>query len=112
MISGNIWKAKTSEARFAILLNKLRTFKNRHLRNPLCSVSFEVNYIHSKMAKYWPQRSSPKGFSIESLARSYREKISSLSGLGTPNIRVNSLIPYSSESDNIHWANRSFNEYE
>tara|TARA_Y100001968_G_scaffold188057_1_gene172391 strand:- start:554 stop:817 length:264 start_codon:yes stop_codon:yes gene_type:complete len=72
---------------------------------------------------FWPHRPDSKGFSIESLARKYRQKISSSS----PNKSSNQLfddrnlkpnkgsithIAFSHESiKKGHWANRDFSEY-
>ena len=75
------------------------------------------------MKKFWPNRSIAKGFSIERLARKYREKISKVSSDENVNeslydININSIKEDSSiiVSSNIklikgHWANRDFSEY-
>ena len=66
------------------------------------------------MSKYWPDRSHPEGFSIEKLAKSYREKITHSHSKAKfkdtlEPIQTDSHI----ESDHFsHWANRSFEEYE
>ena len=75
------------------------------------------------MKNFWPRRSVAKGFSIESLARKYREKISSRSSDGDFNKIESdkSLTSIRKEEKNIlnshhllrkgHWANRDFSEY-
>ena len=75
------------------------------------------------MKIFWPHRSDAKGFSIENLARKYREKISRVStdeisnqilvdrdfkSTQEDNIRIS--LPYRS-SKRGHWANRDFSEY-
>tara|TARA_B100001250_G_scaffold113248_1_gene95731 strand:+ start:363 stop:605 length:243 start_codon:yes stop_codon:yes gene_type:complete len=72
---------------------------------------------------FWPHRSKAKGFSIEKLARKYREKISIVSSNESSNqFLVNrNLRPineYSNQMDRSdkskrrgHWANRDFSEY-
>ncbi len=76
------------------------------------------------MKNFWPQRSNPKGFSIESLARKYRQKIVSVSSeIGSKefvnNKKVNldcknnreDLLLSQIRSKKDHWANRDFSEY-
>ncbi len=68
------------------------------------------------MNKFWPSRPSPEGFSIEKLARSYREKIA---GGGASEISETSIkkdielskIERKVNLNNSHWANRSYDEY-
>ena len=71
------------------------------------------------MVNYWPRRSSPEGFSIEKLAKNYRDKISKLSFESMKSTykerksfqtteKINCFIRI---SDNRHWANREFYEY-
>ena len=72
---------------------------------------------------FWPHRSIAKGFSIENLARKYREKMSGASSdkvsnqsldetnlksleLDSKNILISNL-----SSKKVHWANRDFSEY-
>ncbi len=75
------------------------------------------------MKNFWPNRSKAKGFSIENLARNYRERIYS----GASNKFENQLLDDSNlksikeRTKNIsisrlyikrgHWANRDFSEY-
>ena len=73
---------------------------------------------------FWPHRSNVKGFSIEKLARKYREEILN----GSSNKISNKLfdksnlkstreddnhlpISYESAKREKHWANRDFSEY-
>ena len=75
------------------------------------------------MKNFWPHRSKAKGFSIENLARKYREKISSVSSNKIPNqFLVESNLKSINEDNNqivishlykkrVHWANRDFSEY-
>ncbi len=77
------------------------------------------------MNKFWPPRPSPEGFSIEKLARSYKEKIinssykrSELSEKEQKQIMLENDKKDESLENNdsniekfIHWANRSFYEY-
>ena len=77
------------------------------------------------MKIFWPYRSDPKGFSIEDLARQYRDKIS-----GTKVSSNKTSNPYSNDRNlkslyedskhidllnpslkRVHWANRDFSEY-
>ena len=72
------------------------------------------------MNQFWPNRPTPKGFSIEKLAKKYREKISSANG---QDVEKNNYIGFDrmksslstnktgSTIDFSHWANRSFEEY-
>ena len=79
------------------------------------------------MNYFWPRRPSPKGFSIDALARKYKEKISTGEFLVAKKTR-NQSIPYREKIDKhdyhqeekfirddryelIHWANRSYDEY-
>ena len=64
------------------------------------------------MSKYWPERKPSRGFSIEKLAKAYREKLSNhpsnvfqLEDEKTTNLRNPKLLSYG------HWANRSYEEY-
>ena len=75
------------------------------------------------MKNFWPQRSKAKGFSIENLARKYREKISSVTSNNISNQSlVNNNLKFRKEEDKeisvsqiplkrVHWANRDFSEY-
>tara|TARA_Y100001968_G_C19358194_1_gene718331 strand:- start:945 stop:1196 length:252 start_codon:yes stop_codon:yes gene_type:complete len=72
---------------------------------------------------FWPHRSDAKGFSIENLARKYREKISSSSSSKISNqlLDDNKLGSTKEDSEHleisqialkrVHWANRDFSEY-
>ena len=75
------------------------------------------------MKNFWPHRPLAKGFSIESLARKYREKISTTS-FNTSSDRNNNDLGanFRKESEKEvfktyfainkrHWANRDFSEY-
>ena len=57
------------------------------------------------MSNYWPPRSTPQGFSIEKLAHQYRMRISD------KNHSIDNLSKSLNHSYNIHWANRSYDEY-
>ena len=72
------------------------------------------------MSKFWPQRPEPKGFSIENLARKYRDRISQtkfnsnsekalIKNKDKSISNIDSKINLS--PDNYHWANRDFSEY-
>ena len=75
------------------------------------------------MKNFWPHRSKAKGFSIENLARRYRERISRVSSGKIPSqlSKDRNLISMKEESnkigladisiDRVHWANRDFSEY-
>ena len=77
------------------------------------------------MKNFWPHRSKAKGFSIQNLARKYREKISNSSSNQKISIELlddrNNVISMKEESKKsptvnlslkrIHWANRDFSEY-
>ena len=77
------------------------------------------------MNQFWPPRRSPKGFSIESLAKKYRQRLSkqgldikdNLEHLENQIIEKNDLIDfYHNEMSKVksfpnHWANRDFEEY-
>tara|TARA_Y100001968_G_C19351136_1_gene714694 strand:+ start:410 stop:664 length:255 start_codon:yes stop_codon:yes gene_type:complete len=75
-------------------------------------VYLDLNIV-SHMSNYWPSRKNPEGFSIERLAKSYKERISginsniSIEKNYSQKYRANSLVELSS----CHWANRSFDEY-
>ena len=80
------------------------------------------------MTDYWPKRSAPRGFSIENLAKKYRDK---LNGISIDRTKTNSrtelinnsgaldlednidstLAEISNLDKNVHWANRNFSEY-
>ena len=70
-------------------------------------------------SNYWPKRSSPNGFSIQQLAKSYRNKISNIafqsSKDDSPEPKTFSIpvtnIKLDPETNQGHWANRDFNEY-
>ncbi len=77
------------------------------------------------MNKFWPRRPTPKGFSIEKLAKGYREKISLQSyeknestfeeevsiERQTPTLVEETGLAKSHLIDLNHWANRDFGEY-
>ena len=75
------------------------------------------------MKIFWPHRSSAKGFSIENLARKYREKISEVSFNRFSNQLLDDTNLQSSNKESEHkrlshlpikrghWANRDFSEY-
>ena len=76
------------------------------------------------MKIFWPRRSDAKGFSIENLARKYREKISNVSSDKIANQFLDDRNLKSKDEDNSktipifdvsikrgHWANRDFSEY-
>ena len=75
------------------------------------------------MKNFWPNRSVAKGFSIENIARKYREKISSTSSNEISNQLLDNRKLESNNKDmkynlisNLsfkrgHWANRDFSEY-
>ena len=75
------------------------------------------------MKNFWPHRSDAKGFSIENLARKYREKISSVSSnLNSSQLENNCNLDFQNEvtkklsiaslsTNQVHWANRDFSEY-
>ena len=75
------------------------------------------------MKNFWPHRSKAKGFSIENLARKYREKISRVSSnkisnivfddkkLKSTNENTKHLVLAHIPITKGHWANRDFSEY-
>jgi len=72
------------------------------------------------LSNYWPKRSSPNGFSIEELAKQYREKISKLSLDNSSTVKEEKELAKSSDEQisllrksekSCHWANRQFYEY-
>ena len=75
------------------------------------------------MKNFWPHRSKAEGFSIEKLARKYREKISIISNDKTSEKVLDDKSLRSMKTDNEeldisnqftkkgHWANRDFSEY-
>ncbi len=76
------------------------------------------------MNHFWPRRPSPKGFSIENLAKKYREKLTKVSYERNKEEAINiledktqiqgrytNLVENNSIMSNIHWANRDFSEY-
>ncbi|MBW3042319.1 hypothetical protein [Prochlorococcus marinus] len=75
------------------------------------------------MKKFWPRRLDAEGFSIENLARKYREKISRVSTNISSNQKSDdsNFIPIKEDNKKIslaslptkrgHWANRDFSEY-
>ena len=72
---------------------------------------------------FWPHHSDPKGFSIENLARKYREKISNVPSNKNSNQLLDDRNFKSIKEDTKklalshlsikkgHWANRDFSEY-
>ena len=76
------------------------------------------------MRNFWPPRPSANGFSIESLARKYRERLAKVSSSNfskkelpkdiTSNmlkIEEKEFLKYQVYANSIHWANRDFSEY-
>ena len=76
------------------------------------------------LKNFWPYRPNVKGFSIEKLARKYREKVSSVSSNKNLSEVVDDdrdLNYFNKERNDInftpisiksgHWANRDFSEY-
>ncbi len=75
------------------------------------------------MKVFWPHRSDPKGFSIQNLARKYREKFSSFSqsAISSQLLDDKNLKSLRQDSQHFalsqisiqkgHWANRDFSEY-
>lgn len=76
------------------------------------------------MNHFWPSRPNPEGFSIDKLAKVYRDKLSKSSNktngdhlkkeLPKINNIKSRLIDSKSSNSNvisIHWANRDFHEY-
>ena len=75
------------------------------------------------MKNFWPYRPSAKGFSIENLARKYREKISDISLKQKSKELENSrnlnylkrenkhFFESTLSAQKGHWANRDFSEY-
>ena len=80
----------------------------------------DINFI---VKTFWPHRSKANGFSIQNLARKYREKISNNSSKQISNKLLDNrnVISMKDESNKIsivnlsikriHWANRDFSEY-
>ena len=72
---------------------------------------------------FWPHRSEVKGFSIENLARKYRDKISSVpynknskpllddGNLKSPKEDIKKVALSHIYIKKGHWANRDFSEY-
>ena len=75
------------------------------------------------MKNFWPHRPDAKGFSIENLARTYREKISSASSeknatelanyrnLNSAKDKSSNIVRGYQSDQRVHWANRDFSEY-
>ena len=75
------------------------------------------------MNQFWPSRPSPEGFSIEKLARGYREKISKNNLVSMDrdvnkelnlekDLAIDSGISSKPFREGLgHWANRDFKEY-
>ena len=75
------------------------------------------------MKNFWPHRSNPKGFSIEMLARKYREKMSDFTSQKSLKelAEDGNLDSFKEERKHMirsqiylkktHWANRDFSEY-
>tara|TARA_B100000700_G_C14260423_1_gene496750 strand:+ start:121 stop:351 length:231 start_codon:yes stop_codon:yes gene_type:complete len=72
------------------------------------------------MSNFWPHRTTPKGFSIEELAKNARQKLAKASN--APSEKINhqpkilkevrkNIININKEGFNGHWANRYFEEY-
>ena len=63
---------------------------------------------------YWPERENPNGFSIENLAKSYRQKMRNSTSKENRHLNPPSLEKITSINENkecTHWANRYFSEY-
>ncbi len=81
------------------------------------------------MKNFWPKRPSPNGFSIENIARNYKERLKEKiqednqdhgKGQFAKNVvgfenseRLDKFVNVSKIKDigKYHWANRDFNEY-
>ena len=70
------------------------------------------------MSNFWPNREAPKGFSIETLAKKYRQRLNK-SKNSSLEININSPFMNSNPKDytflrskesSIHWANRDFRD--
>tara|TARA_Y100001968_G_scaffold218310_1_gene200978 strand:+ start:3852 stop:4076 length:225 start_codon:yes stop_codon:yes gene_type:complete len=68
---------------------------------------------------FWPHRPAPKGFSIDKLANKCREKIyknsrtdSSESDIDVQVLHIVEEKEINSSGSFIHWANRTFAEYQ
>ena len=97
--------------------------KNQNLVAIQIFLVFFKKEIKFTLKNFWPKRTNAKGFSIENLARKYREKISS----STTNKSLNELVKeknlntfhedkqHTTEAaipiNRGHWANRDFSEY-
>ena len=82
------------------------------------NLRFSFFNSHFIMSSFWPNRDNPKGFSIETLAKKYRQKINNASNttiqdlpdsLGGSNPKKNISRIHQKESL-THWANRDFRE--
>tara|TARA_Y100001968_G_C19395282_1_gene737929 strand:+ start:931 stop:1167 length:237 start_codon:yes stop_codon:yes gene_type:complete len=71
---------------------------------------------------FWPKRNDPKGFSIEKLAKGYRDKLSKkkISNTNDLSSGLANVVKFAeNEHHNLseipenasHWANRYFEEY-
>ena len=66
----------------------------------------------NQMSKFWPHRPSPEGFSIEKLAKTYRDRLAKTSYETSPSLRREASKLTRIKVDNEgHWANRDFEEY-
>tara|TARA_B100000700_G_C14820470_1_gene749666 strand:+ start:558 stop:755 length:198 start_codon:yes stop_codon:yes gene_type:complete len=60
------------------------------------------------MSKFWPERSTVVGFSIEKLAKNYRDKLRMNNASLVTDRNESKIIPTNAY---CHWANREFSEY-
>ena len=94
------------------------------MHNPFLFGLLGLNKINFKVHNFWPPRSKPKGFSIETLARKYRQKLSSVSyeavATSSQNDNLEEVISplkhiqeinIDPKTRSMHWANRDFSEY-
>ena len=76
------------------------------------------------MKNFWPKRSSPKGFSIQSVVINYKKRLQDRIQNDSENLKAGMIcfeknkdskkfIPSYKKSDvaTFHWANRDFDEY-
>ena len=70
------------------------------------------------MSNFWPNREAPKGFSIETLAKKYRQRLNKSMASSLENKTNSSFINTNpkdvtflrSKESSRHWANRDFRE--
>ena len=64
------------------------------------------------MNAYWPGRASAKGFSIEKLAKTYKERLYKRTQEDCDDQHpMNTQMRMPKQSTYVHWANRDFYEY-